>query len=68
MKMKSIQKAGDYIQKVKDQMKEILKLKFDFEKIMAQIVPDQFGTLKLDAWQRFEQELSEELVNIKDDV
>ena len=67
-KKKSIKNATDFTKKVREHTLELLALKFELEKTMAQVVPEDFGELKYDAWQRFESELTDYLSEIKDEV
>lgn len=49
-------------------MIEVLTIKCELEKMTAQVRPEDFGEVKLDAWMRFEAEFSDYLVEIKDEV
>ena len=56
------------IKKVKTTMLDILKLRAELEKILADGKPEEFGELKLNEWENFEFEMNDNLLHIKDEV
>ena len=58
------------IKKVRALKIELFALKHDYETIMVQVSPIEanFAELKLQAWLDFEQEFSETLVDIREEV
>ena len=49
-------------------MLDILKLRAELEKILADGKPEEFGELKLNEWENFEFEMNDNLLHIKDEV
>ena len=68
LKKKSIESASVLIKKVKTNMLDIRKLRCDLEKIMADIGSDALGELKLKEWDQFEQDMTDHLCLVKEEV
>ena len=68
MRKKSISSASVLIKKVKTNMLDIVGLRSDLEKILADVGPEDFAELKLNEWENFECNLTENLNQIKDEV
>ena len=49
-------------------MLDVLKLRADLEKILAEGKPEEFGELKLNEWENFDYQLNDSLSQIKDEV
>jgi hypothetical protein len=68
MRKKSISSASTLIKKVKTTLLEVISLRSELEKIMADVSPEDLGELKLNEWENYTYELDDHLAAIKDEV
>lgn len=68
LRKKSITTASTLIKKVKATMFDVLKLRSELEKILADGKPEEFGELKLNEWESFDYSMNDNLLQIKDEV
>ena len=56
------------IKKVKSNLLEVLKLKAELEKILAESGHEEFGELKLNEWENYEYELADHFSSVKEEI
>ena len=68
MRKKSIETATTLIKKVKSNLLDVLKLRAEIEKILAESGHEDFAELKLNEWENYEFELIDHFNVVKEEI